>query len=165
VRGPAEAGGGRNWLPVRGPDGLEGWVPEEFTAEPGSVPVVVATAAVEVTEEEAVATEEPVAEEPVATEEPAAPAAAATPTSRPRSTPTAQEAPAAAPNATGGSASQPPAASGASAPCLAGQVKAEINTGEYREPGQAGYDTLHEGVACFDSAAAAEEADYRPAGG
>ncbi len=37
VRGPAEEGEWRQWLPVRAPDGQEGWVPLEYT-EPVSQP-------------------------------------------------------------------------------------------------------------------------------
>ena len=32
VRGAAEDGDGLSWLPVRAPDGAEGWVPAQYTA-------------------------------------------------------------------------------------------------------------------------------------
>jgi hypothetical protein len=33
VLGPSETDGGRTWVPVRAPDGLEGWVPAEYTVQ------------------------------------------------------------------------------------------------------------------------------------
>jgi hypothetical protein len=36
VRGPAEQSDGQRWLPVLAPDGLEGWVPEQYTEPLGA---------------------------------------------------------------------------------------------------------------------------------
>ena len=52
VRGPPEEGDGLQWLPVRAPDGAEGWVPRQYTAPVGAAtappaaatPLTVATA-------------------------------------------------------------------------------------------------------------------------
>lgn len=101
----------------------------------------------------------------------AAPTATATPTRTP--SPTRTPTPTASPTPTrtatpARTATPSPAATvrtvtEASAPCLDGQVKANRNSGIYHQPGQRDYERTTANVACFDTAAQAEAAGYRPA--
>jgi methylphosphotriester-DNA--protein-cysteine methyltransferase len=49
----------------------------------------------------------------------------------------------------------------AAAPCKAGQVKANRNTGVYHLPGMRYYAQLSDNVGCFDTAGQAEAAGFR----
>ncbi len=157
VIGAAQAGDGRQWLPVRGPDGVEGWVPEEYTAEPGSVPIVVATPLPVETVAEATIEEFPTAEEVVEPD----PTVAIQPTPRPPASPTVATQPTSPPpTATEEEEEEPREQTDESTPCLEGQVKANNDEGVYYRPGQDGYEDLQAQVTCFDDEDDAREAGY-----